>query len=51
MAGYLRPEGGLAQALESGVAPARAGRGPLAALCRRLLDDLDAAAFPDGAAA
>ena len=40
LAGYLRPEGGLARALERGEAPARGGRGPLAELCRRLLDQV-----------
>ncbi len=41
LAGYLRPETGLARALERGEAPARAGRGPLAVLCQRLLDEGD----------
>jgi secretion/DNA translocation related CpaE-like protein len=40
LAGYLRPEPRLARDLENGVAPARDGRGPLAALCRQLLADL-----------
>lgn len=35
--GWLRPEPGLAGALERGLAPARAGRGPLAELCRGVL--------------
>jgi len=37
LAGYLRPERGLAAALEYGEAPARRGRGPLAQFCQRLL--------------
>lgn len=40
LAGVLRPEPGLAPALERGATPAENGRGPLAALCRRLLADL-----------
>jgi secretion/DNA translocation related CpaE-like protein len=40
LAGTLRPEPGLSKALEHGVAPASSGRGPLAALCHRLLADL-----------
>lgn len=43
LAGWLDPEPGLAQALELGVPPPRSGRGPLARLCRDLLDDLDTA--------
>jgi secretion/DNA translocation related CpaE-like protein len=38
--GELRPERGLSLALEHGLAPARSGRGPLARLCGRILDEL-----------
>jgi secretion/DNA translocation related CpaE-like protein len=44
LAGQLRAEPGLAGALERGEAPAGAGRGPLAALCQRLLGELTEAA-------
>lgn len=44
LAGELRAEPGLAQALERGEAPARRGRGPLARLCAALLDELAAPA-------
>jgi secretion/DNA translocation related CpaE-like protein len=40
LAGVLRPEPGLAAALERGEAPAASGRGHLADLCQRLLADL-----------
>ncbi|HWG99091.1 MAG TPA: septum site-determining protein Ssd [Pilimelia sp.] len=40
LAGTLRPEPGLARALEHGRAPASTGRGPLAALCQRLVAEL-----------
>lgn len=40
LAGVLRPERGLAAALERGETPGATGRGPLAALSRRLIDDL-----------
>lgn len=40
LAGSLRPESSLCQALERGEAPAAAGHGPLAELCRRLIADL-----------
>jgi secretion/DNA translocation related CpaE-like protein len=40
LAGTLRPEPGLAAALERGEAPAQTGRGPLAALCQRLVTEL-----------
>jgi secretion/DNA translocation related CpaE-like protein len=40
VAGTLRYEPGLSRAIERGVAPAGSGRGPLAALCQRLLGDL-----------
>jgi secretion/DNA translocation related CpaE-like protein len=38
--GVLRPEAGLPRALERGEAPTASGRGPLAALCKRLVADL-----------
>jgi secretion/DNA translocation related CpaE-like protein len=38
--GELRPDRGLSLALEHGLPPARSGRGPLARLCGRILDDL-----------
>lgn len=40
LVGYLRPEPGLAAAFERGEAPATRGRGPLAEMCRLILDDL-----------
>jgi secretion/DNA translocation related CpaE-like protein len=40
LAGSLRPEPGMCQQLERGRPPAGDGKGPLADLCRRLLDDL-----------
>lgn len=40
LAGTLRPERSLAFGLERGEVPAGSGRGPLAALCRRLIDEL-----------
>jgi secretion/DNA translocation related CpaE-like protein len=40
LAGTLRAEPGLARNLECGQPPARDGRGPLALLCHRLLDEL-----------
>jgi secretion/DNA translocation related CpaE-like protein len=40
VAGTLRPELGLPAALEGGLAPTASGRGPLAGLCRRLVDEL-----------
>ena len=40
LVGSLRPEPALCQALERGEAPAHAGKGPLADLCRRLIGDL-----------
>jgi secretion/DNA translocation related CpaE-like protein len=40
LAGSLRPEPALCQALERGEAPAANGRGPLAELCRRLVHEL-----------
>ncbi|WP_412740982.1 septum site-determining protein Ssd [Krasilnikovia sp. MM14-A1259] len=50
LAGALRPEPHLCQALERGEAPAADGRGPLADLCRRLLDELMAGAHTGAAA-
>lgn len=49
LTGTLRPEPGLCRALERGEAPAASGRGPLAALCQRIVNDLTKTA--DGAAA
>jgi hypothetical protein len=43
LAGYLRPEPRLARDLESGAAPARDGKGPLARLCGDLLVELGVA--------
>ncbi|MEV1315896.1 septum site-determining protein Ssd [Micromonospora arborensis] len=40
LAGTLRPEPGLCRGLERGEAPAAAGKGPLAALCQRIVTDL-----------
>jgi secretion/DNA translocation related CpaE-like protein len=40
LAGTLPPEPGLIRGLEHGQAPASAGRGPLADLCRRVIADL-----------
>jgi hypothetical protein len=40
LAGALRPEAGLSGALERGEAPGASGRGPLATLCQRLIEDL-----------
>ena len=40
IAGTMRSEPGLSRALERGLPPAGTGRGPLAVLCRRLLDGL-----------
>jgi secretion/DNA translocation related CpaE-like protein len=40
LAGTLRPEVALCQGLERGVAPAASGQGPLAELCKRLIDQL-----------
>jgi secretion/DNA translocation related CpaE-like protein len=41
LAGMLRPEPELARDLERGQPPAGTGRGPLAALCQRILGELD----------
>ncbi|MEU7926642.1 septum site-determining protein Ssd [Micromonospora sp. NPDC049801] len=43
LAGTLRPEPGLCRGLERGEAPAAAGKGPLAALCQRIVADLTGA--------
>jgi secretion/DNA translocation related CpaE-like protein len=40
LAGVVRSEARLVRSLEGGAPPAGTGRGPLAELCRRLLDDL-----------
>ena len=40
VAGTLRPEVGLPAMLEGGMPPTATGRGPLALLCRRLVDEL-----------
>ncbi|WP_406038742.1 CpaE-like family protein [Micromonospora sp. NBC_00898] len=40
LAGTLRPEPGLCRGLERGEAPAAGGKGPLAALCQRIVDEL-----------
>ncbi|MDQ7908360.1 CpaE-like family protein [Phytohabitans sp. ZYX-F-186] len=40
LAGTLRPEPALSRSLEHGVAPTSKGRGPLAALCQRLVAEL-----------
>lgn len=50
LVGSLRPEPNLCQAMERGEAPASTGRGPLADLCRRLLDDLTAGTNGEAAA-
>lgn len=39
LAGTLRPEVGLPAMLEGGLAPTASGRGPLASLCRRLVNE------------
>ncbi|MEV6849619.1 septum site-determining protein Ssd [Actinoplanes sp. NPDC051411] len=43
LAGSLRPEPGMCQALERGEPPAADGKGPLAELCRNLVNELVAA--------
>ena len=50
LAGSLRPEPALCQALERGEAPAVHGAGPLAELCRKLIDELTADDRPEAAA-
>jgi hypothetical protein len=49
LAGSLRAEPGLPAALERGQPPARDGRGPLAALCRRLLGEAGLTGHRDAA--
>lgn len=49
LAGTLRPEPGLCRGLERGEAPAAAGKGPLAALCQRLLGELTGSPVPGAA--
>jgi secretion/DNA translocation related CpaE-like protein len=49
LAGTLRPEAGLGKALERGEAPTASGRGPLAALCQRIVADLMGASAEDAA--
>jgi secretion/DNA translocation related CpaE-like protein len=49
VAGTLRPELGLPAMLEGGLAPTASGRGPLAILCRRLVEELCDPAEPAGA--
>nr|MDT0660095.1 CpaE-like family protein [Micromonospora sp. DSM 115978] len=43
LAGTLRPEQAVCRGLERGEAPTSSGRGPLSALCRRLIGDLTGA--------
>lgn len=50
LAGSLRPEPALCAALERGEAPTANGRGPLAELCRRLIDDLTSGTRTEAAA-
>ncbi len=50
LAGSLRPEPAVCEALERGEAPAADGRGPLAELCRRVVDDLVAGRRAEAAA-
>jgi hypothetical protein len=50
LAGTLRPEPTVCQALERGEAPTADGRGPLAELCRRLVRELTADHRDEGAA-
>jgi hypothetical protein len=49
LAGVLRPEPALCRALERGEAPGSTGRGPLAALCQRIVGEAAGGAW--GAAA
>jgi secretion/DNA translocation related CpaE-like protein len=46
LGGTLRPEPAICRGLERGEAPGSTGRGPLAALCRRLVGDLTGATVP-----
>lgn len=50
LAGSLRPEPALCAALERGEAPTANGHGPLAELCRRLIDDLTSGTRAEAAA-
>ncbi|HWS35905.1 MAG TPA: septum site-determining protein Ssd [Actinoplanes sp.] len=50
LAGTLRPEKTVCQGIEEGLAPTAGGRGPLAALCLRLLGDLTGARLKEDAA-
>jgi secretion/DNA translocation related CpaE-like protein len=50
LAGSLRPEPGLCAAIERGEAPTANGRGPLAELCRQLIQDLSAGRHSSAAA-
>lgn len=50
LAGSLRPESTVCQALERGEAPTADGRGPLAELCRRLVQELAAGRNDEAAA-
>ncbi|WP_446214442.1 septum site-determining protein Ssd [Micromonospora sp. IBSANI012] len=49
LVGTLRPEPALCRGLERGEAPAGAGRGPLAALCRRIVTELTGLPVPGAA--
>ncbi|MFC8618561.1 septum site-determining protein Ssd [Micromonospora purpureochromogenes] len=49
LAGTLRPEPALCRGLERGEAPAGAGRGPLAALCRQIVAELTGLPVPGAA--
>ncbi|WBB77927.1 CpaE-like family protein [Micromonospora sp. WMMD882] len=51
LAGTLRPESAIPRGLERGEAPAAAGRGPLAALCQRIVADLTGRRHAEGDAA
>lgn len=50
LAGTLRPEPAVCQAVERGMAPTADGKGPLAALCLRLIEDLMRSAGTEAAA-
>lgn len=49
LAGTLRPEPGLCRALERGEAPTSDGRGPLAVLCQRLIEEIRGGALAGAA--
>ncbi|MFF5172753.1 septum site-determining protein Ssd [Micromonospora sp. NPDC000089] len=49
LVGTLRPEPALCRGLERGEAPAGGGRGPLAALCRRIVGELTGLPVPGAA--